>query len=73
MANEKKNPITDEVIFYEPSGATGNAFWILGATAKALRRNGHADKVSEYQQRATAGDYDHLLKVTNEYVTLVAQ
>lgn len=72
MTNEKnREPLTDEVIAYEPSGPTGNAWWILGATAKALRNCGLGDKVKEYQSRATASDYSHLLEVTNEYVTLV--
>jgi hypothetical protein len=61
MANEKKNPLTDEVVSYEPNGPTGNAFWILGATSKALRRSGRGDLVGDYQRRATEGDYEHLL------------
>ena len=43
----------------------------MGATAKALRRNGHGDKVAEYQRRATSGNYENLLAVTREYVNLV--
>ncbi len=70
MTNEK-NPLTGETVTYEPAGPTGNAFWIMGATAKALRRNGHADKVAEYQRRATSGNYENLLAVTREYVNLV--
>ncbi len=70
MTNEK-NPLTNETVAYEPAGPTGNAYWIMGATAKALRRCGHGDKVTEYQSRATSGNYQKLLAVTREYVNLV--
>ena len=71
MSNEKK-PLTDEVVTYEPTGPSGNAYWILGMTSRALKRSGHADKVEEYNRRATSGDYENLLKVTGEYVVLKA-
>ena len=70
MSNEKK-PMTDATVTYEPTGPSGNAYWIMGATAKALKRNHHADKVDEYLRRATSGDYQNLLAVTREYVNLV--
>ncbi len=50
-------------------GQDGNAFSILGRVSKALRRAGVPEKAEEYLARATAGDYDHLLAVTLEYVT----
>ncbi len=50
-------------------GEDGNAFSILGRVSKALRRAGMPEKAEEYLARATAGDYDHLLAVTLEYVT----
>ena len=71
MGNEKK-PLTDETVTYEPTGPSGNAYWILGMTTLALKRSGHADKVEEYNRRATSGDYENLLKVTGEYVILKA-
>lgn len=71
MSNEKR-PLTDETVTYEPTGQSGNAYWILGMTAIALKRSGHADKVEEYNRRATSGDYENLLKVTGEYVVLKA-
>ena len=50
-------------------GENGNAFAVLGKVAKALRSAG-ADKeyIDEYLNKATAGDYDHLLGVTMEYI-----
>lgn len=46
----------------------GNAFAILGAVKRALERAGQREKVQEYLSRATAGDYDALLRVSMEYV-----
>ena len=50
-------------------GEDGNAFSILGRVSRALRRARMSEKAEEYLARATAGDYDHLLAVTLEYVT----
>ena len=71
MAKKTNAPLTDETVTYEPAGPSGNAFWILGMTIRALKRQGHADKVAEYQELATSGDYRHLLAVTRRYVHLV--
>lgn len=46
----------------------GNAFVIMGKVCAALRKTGMADKIKEYQEKATSGDYEHLLQVTMEYV-----
>ena len=47
----------------------GNAFVIIGRVRKALLKAG-ADKeyVDKYLQKAMAGDYDNLLRVSMEYV-----
>lgn len=49
MAKKSNAPLTDEMVTYEPAGPSGNAFWILGMTIRALKRQGHADKVAEYR------------------------
>ncbi len=46
----------------------GNAFAVLGAVKKALEQAGQGNKVAEYMRRATAGDYNHLLAISMEYV-----
>lgn len=46
----------------------GNAFSIMGAVTKALKRNGQADQVEKYLTKAMSGDYDNLLRVSMEYV-----
>ena len=50
-------------------GEDGNAFSIMGHVKQALRRAG-ADKeyIDAYLNKATAGDYNHVLGVTMEYV-----
>jgi hypothetical protein len=52
-------------------GKDGNAFAIMGAVSAALRRAG-ADKeyIEKYKKEAKAKDYNHLLRVTMEYVTV---
>jgi hypothetical protein len=46
----------------------GNAFAIMGAVRRALKQAGQADTVPGYLSRAMAGDYNHLLAVSMEYV-----
>ena len=50
-------------------GEDGNAFSIMGRVKKALMLAG-ADKeyIDKYLSEATAGDYDHLLVVSMNYV-----
>lgn len=50
------------------SGEDGNAFAILGAVSKALRRAGHADAVEAFQAEAMASDYNHLIQTAMAYV-----
>jgi hypothetical protein len=49
-------------------GEDGNAFAILGRVRKALIAAGHKELAEQYLKEATAGDYDHLLQTTMEYV-----
>ena len=46
----------------------GNAFAVMGAVLKALRKAGRYAEAGEYTSRATSGDYDNLLAVSREYV-----
>lgn len=51
------------------NGINGNAFAILGGVTKALRKaNADKEYIARYLDQATAGDYNHLLGVTMEYV-----
>ena len=51
-------------------GEDGNAFAILGKVSRELRRAGHKDLAEEYMKEATSGDYNHLLAVTQDFVTV---
>jgi len=52
-------------------GQDGNAFFILGKVSTALKKAGHKDAAEKYMEEATSGDYDNLLRVTMQYVTVV--
>jgi hypothetical protein len=49
-------------------GEDGNAFAIMGAVSKALRKAGVDPK--SYTDEATSGDYANLLRVTQEWVAV---
>jgi hypothetical protein len=50
-------------------GNDGNAFAILGAVQKALRRAGVPEgEVQAFYAEATSGDYDHLLTTCMRWV-----
>lgn len=51
-------------------GQDGNAFALMGYTARALRNEGLGDLVSEMQSKATSGDYYHLIAVCDEYLDI---
>jgi hypothetical protein len=49
-------------------GEDGNAFIIIAAATKAMRRAGWTqEEIQEYRDKAMNGDYDNLLQVTMEY------
>ena len=62
-----KGPETKPIV--KLVGHDGNAFSIMGCVKQALKRAG-ADKeyIDEYLNKATSGDYDHLLVVSMGYV-----
>ena len=46
-------------------GNDGNAFAIMGAVTKAMRRGGiDRKKIEEYKAEAMSGDYNHVLSTT---------
>jgi len=50
-------------------GEDGNAFFILGKVIKALRRGGvPMEEIDKFENEATAGDYNHLLRTCMEWV-----
>ena len=53
---------------YSLVGQDGNAFSLMGYTARAMRAEGMGDRVSEMREKATAGDYYHLIAVCDSYL-----
>ena len=59
--------MTDKPVVKGP--IDGNAFAVLAAVTRALRKAGRGPEViAEYREKATGGDYNHLLAVSMEYV-----
>tara|TARA_R100000789_G_scaffold60093_1_gene57551 strand:+ start:236 stop:439 length:204 start_codon:yes stop_codon:yes gene_type:complete len=53
------------------TGKDGNAFAILAAVVKGLKKAGASPvEVDEFQQEAMSGDYDHLLQVCMRWVNV---
>ncbi len=51
-------------ITVELSEQDGNAFSIIGRTAKAMRRGGVSkDDIDAFRTEAMSGDYDHVLQM----------
>lgn len=71
---EKEHPMQATGIKYpeitvQLTGNDGNAYAILGAVKRELRRHGvEKEEQDAYMEEATSGDYDHLLRVTMEWV-----
>lgn len=52
------------------TGNDGNAFAVMGAITKALRRHGVSSEViAEFRTEAMSGDYDNLLATAQKWVT----
>ena len=53
-------------------GEDGNAFAVMGAVQRALRKAGASkDEINQYLKDAMSGDYDNLLRTTMEWVEVV--
>ena len=53
---------------YSLVGQDGNAFALMGYTARCMKECGLRDEIKEMQNKAMSGDYNHLIYVCNEYV-----
>lgn len=59
-------------ITVELLGLDSNAYSIIGKTAQALRRAGVSkEEICDYKKKATSGDYDDMLNVTENWVTVL--
>lgn len=55
---------------YTLVGVDGNAYAIMGYTARALKETGHRDLVTKMREEATSGDYYHLIAVCDGYIDI---
>lgn len=70
-SNEKRPTITVKYpeIEVQLSGTDGNAFAIIGAVSRALRRaDVSKDEVDAFRIECMSGDYDHLLQTAMKWV-----
>lgn len=55
---------------YSLVGVDGNAFMLMGYTARALRSEGLGNRVSEMQSKAMSGDYNTVICTCLEYLDI---
>ena len=55
---------------YTLVGVDGNAFAIMGYTARALKNTGHRDLVEKMRTEAMSGDYNNLICVCDSYIDI---
>lgn len=54
------------------TGVDGNAFAVIAAVTKALRKAGvDRAEINEFTSEATAGDYNHLLRTCMTWVNVL--
>jgi len=53
------------------TGRDGNAFAILGACQKALKKAGQAENAKKFLEEAMSGDYNNLLRTAMKYCDVV--
>jgi len=58
-------------IVVDLSHIDGNAFSIMGAVTREMKRGGVSrEEIDAYRKEATSGDYNHLLAVTGNWVSV---
>lgn len=68
MSTTEQHPLYPDVEV-QLTGLDGNAFVLMGAVSKALRRAGAVpEEIIRFRDEATSGDYDHLLQTCMRWV-----
>ena len=58
-------------VIVQLTGEDGNAFAIMGAVSKALRRAGASkEEINQYSMDSMSGDYDNLLRTAMKWVVV---
>lgn len=55
---------------YDLIRVDGNAFALMGYTARALKNEGKAELVQKMYEEATSGDYNNLIMVCSKYIDI---
>lgn len=55
---------------YSLVGQDGNAYSVMGYTARALKQTGHRDLVTKMEKEAMSDDYDNLIRVCVRYIDI---
>ena len=55
------------------TGPNGNAFAVLGIVEKVIKDTHDKEEVDKIIKDMSSGDYEHLLDVAEEYVTIVGR
>jgi hypothetical protein len=70
-AKPKKGKTPKYDIDVKLTDTDGNAFAVMGAVSKALRKNDVPKEViDKFQDECMSGDYDHLLQVCMQWVNV---
>ena len=65
------NTIKYPNIFVDLSSVDGNAFGIMGVVTRAMKKHGlSSSEVDAYRKEAMSGDYENLLVVTMNWVSV---
>ena len=67
MSTKKPVGLPDEKVPCKLVGINGNAFVIMGAVSRALKKAGKEELIDRFIEEAMSGDYDHLLRTAMAY------
>lgn len=60
-----------ETVTVKLTGNDGNAFSIMGAVSKAIRKAGATqEEIEDYMNESMSGDYDNLLRTAMKWVNV---
>ena len=73
MENERNDvEVRFPDITVDMTGVDGNAYAVMGAVARAMRRGGCEQRdIDEFYAEATSGDYDNLLRTAMNTVNVL--
>ncbi len=64
-------PLTGKGLTLDLAGEDGNAWVIMAQVGRIIEQVLGSEDKAEYMKRAMSGNYENLLAVSNEYVTII--